>query len=145
MIIRIVLAATVAAFAATAVIAQGDPIAARKGLMKLNNDHARNTTRMVRGDDPFDAAKVDAAFAQWADTASKFDALFPDSSKTGDTRASPAIWEKRDQYRAAVAQFAKDVAENRDKAKTLDGLKAVMPVVGKNCSDCHETFRRRAS
>ena len=34
MIIRIALAAVVAAFAVTAVVAQGDPIAARKGLMK---------------------------------------------------------------------------------------------------------------
>ena len=145
MITRVVLAAAVAAFAATAVVAQGDPIAARKALMKLNNDHGRNVTRMVRGDDPFDAAKVNAAFAQWADTAAKFDALFPESSKTGETRALPAIWEKREEFRAAVAKFAKDVADNRDKAKTLDGLKAVMPVVGKNCNDCHETFRRRAS
>ena len=36
MITRIALAAVVAAFAATAVVAQGDPIAARKGMMKAN-------------------------------------------------------------------------------------------------------------
>jgi len=144
MIVRIALAAVAACLAVTAVVAQGDPIAARKGLMKLNDDHARTVTRMVRGEDPFDATKVAAAFAQWADTASKFAALFPDNSQAGDTRAAPAIWEKRSEFQAAVAQFAKDVADNRDKAKTLDGLKAAMPVVGKNCVDCHNTFRKKS-
>ena len=72
-------------------------------------------------------------------------ALFPDSSKTGDTRALPAIWEKRSDFQAAVQKFGKDVADNLDKVKTLDGLKAAMPVVGKNCADCHQAFRKPAT
>jgi cytochrome c556 len=145
MMTRLVFAVAAAvALATTAVVAQSDPIAARKALMKANNDHARNLGRIVRGEDPFDAAKVDAAFAQWADTAAKFGALFPDNSKTGDTRALVVIWEKPSDFQAAIAKFAKDVSDNRDKAKTLDGLKAAMPVVGKNCGDCHEVFRRRS-
>jgi cytochrome c556 len=31
--------------------------------------------QMMRGQAPFDAAKVDAAFAQWADTAQKLPGL----------------------------------------------------------------------
>jgi cytochrome c556 len=55
--------------AVTGVIAQSDPIAARKALMKGNDDGARTAVQMMRGQVPFDGAKVDAIFAQWADTA----------------------------------------------------------------------------
>ena len=78
---RIVLAVAMIAVGVTAVVAQSDPIAARKALMKANNDNARNLVRITRGEEPYDAAKVNAAFAQWAETAQKFGALFPDNSK----------------------------------------------------------------
>jgi cytochrome c556 len=72
------------------VIAQSNPIAARMALMKANNDNARTVGEMIRGQATFDATKVEAAFAQWADTAQKLPGLFPDDSKTGDkTRAAP--------------------------------------------------------
>ena len=74
------LAAVVLVFGAGAVTAQSDPIATRMALMKGN---ARIVVPMMRGQAPFDAAKVDAAFAQWADTAQKLPGLFPDNSKTG--------------------------------------------------------------
>ena len=62
---RWVLAAGLAVAAmATSVVAQSDPIAARMALMKGNNDNFRNVAQMMRGQQPFDAAKVDAAFAQ---------------------------------------------------------------------------------
>ena len=76
-----------------AVIAQSDPIATRMGLMKENQSNAETVVRMMRGQAPFDAAKVDAAFAQWTETAQKLPSLFPDSSKSGQkTRAAPKIW-----------------------------------------------------
>jgi cytochrome c556 len=126
-----------------AVVAQSDPIAARKALMKANNDNARNAVQMMRGQQPFDAAKVEAAFVQWADTAQKLPALFPENSKTGqETRATPKIWLNKMDFEAKAAAFAKAVAENRDKAKeSLDGLKAAIPVVGKACDNCHEDYR----
>lgn len=131
------------ALGATAVIAQQDPLAARKALMKLNNDHARVTVGMVRGTTPYDAAKVKEAFDQWADTAKKFGGLFPDNSKDGETRAMPAVWSERAKFDAEIAKFAKDVADNSAKATAnLDGLKAAMAVIGKDCANCHETFRK---
>jgi cytochrome c556 len=141
---RIVLAATLAALGITAVVAQGDPIAARKALMKGNNDNARNLVKMTRGEDPYDAAKVSAAFAQWAETAQKLPNLFPDNSKTGEnTRATPKIWENRADFNAKAADFAKAVADNRDKAKNLDELKVALAAVGKTCDGCHEQYRAR--
>jgi cytochrome c556 len=128
---------------ATAVIAQQNPIEQRQALMKKNNQHAKETTQMVKGEQPFNAQAVAAAFAQWADTAAKFPALFPDDSKTGGkTRAAPAIWTDRAGFNAQVAVLAKAVADNRSKAvASLDGLKAALPAVGKVCGDCHEKYR----
>ena len=139
----VVLVGLVTAFGISAVIAQSSPIAARKALMKGNNDNAKIAVQMMRGQAPFDAAKVDAAFAQWADTAQKLPGLFPDNSKTGEeTRATPKIWVTKSDFDAKAAAFGKAVAENRDKAKaSIDGLKAAIPVVGKACDNCHEDYR----
>jgi cytochrome c556 len=137
------LAAVVLVFGADAVIAQSDPIAMRMALMKGNDDNARIVVPMMRGQAPFDAAKVDAAFAQWADTAQKLPGLFPDNAKTGQkTRASSKIWVTKADFDAKAAEFAKAVAENRDKAKSsLDGLRAAIPVVGNACDNCHKEYR----
>lgn len=143
--LKLFAAAAVAAlaFGVTAVVAQQDPIKERTALMKGNNDNAKIVVAMIRGQAPFDAAKVDAAFAQWGETAQKLPGLFPDNSKTGEnTRAAPKIWETKADFDAKAANFGKAVAENRDKAKaSLDGLKAAMAPVGNACTNCHEDYR----
>jgi cytochrome c556 len=136
-------AAMIVAGATGAVIAQSDPIAARKALMKENDDNARIVVQMMRGKIPLDAAKIDAAFAQWADTAQKLPGLFPDNSKTGgETRAAPKIWQTKSDFDAKAAAFGKAIADTRDSAKTsVDELKNAVIVVGKACDDCHEDYR----
>ena len=137
------LAAAILLLGAGAVIAQSDPIATRKGLMKENEENAVAVVRMMRGQAPFDAAKVDAAFAQWADTAQKLPSLFPDNSKSGQkTRAAPKIWTSKADFDDKAAAFGKVVAENRDKAKgSVDGLRAAIPGVGNACDACHKDYR----
>jgi cytochrome c556 len=143
MYLRTTLAALAIGLSVGAVVAQSDPIAARKALMKGNNDNAVIAVKMMRGQEPFDAAKVEAAFVQWADTAQKLSGLFPDNSKTGgETRAKPKIWDNKKDFDEKAAAFGKAVAENRSKAKeSLDGLKAAIPMVGKACDNCHEDYR----
>ena len=143
MFARAILAALAVVFSVGGLMAQQDPVKTREDLMKKNNDHAKAVVQMMRGQAPFDAAAVDAAFKQWADTAQKLPNLFPESSKTGgDNRASPKIWVNKNDFDAKAAAFAKAVAENHDKAKSsLDGLKAAIPVVGKACDDCHKEYR----
>jgi cytochrome c556 len=98
---------------------------------------------MMRGQAPFDAAKVDAAFAQWTDTAQKLPSLFPDNSKSGQkTRAAPKIWTSKTDFDEKAAAFGKVVADNRDKAKgSLDGLRAAVPAIGNACDACHKDYR----
>ena len=143
MLRRTIFAAVVISLSAGAVIAQQDPIAARKALMKGNVQHASAMVKMMKGETPFEAAKVEAAFAQWKETAEKLPGLFPDSSKTGgETRATPKVWQTKSDFDAKAAAFAKSVADNRASAvASLDGLKAAIPVVGKTCDNCHEDYR----
>jgi cytochrome c556 len=143
MLIRTTVAVIAVALGASAVIAQQDPVTTRENLMKENNKNAIAAVKMIRGQAPFDAAAVDAAFAQWADTAQKLPGLFPENSKTGgDNRASPKIWLNKKDFDEKAAAFGKAVADNRDKAKaSLDGLKAAIPMVGKGCDNCHEDYR----
>ena len=137
------LAGVVAAICTGEVIAQSGPIAARKAMMKQNNDNAIAMVKVMRGLSPFDPAQIDAAFAQWADTAEKILGLFPDNSKTGDkTRASSKIWLNRKEFDAKAAAFGKALADNRDKAKTsVAGLRAVIPAVAEACDNCHKDYR----
>jgi len=141
--LRTILAIIAVAVGVSAVVAQTDPIATRKALMKKNNEHDRNLRQMVRGEAPLDVTKVNEAFAQWGDTARQLPNLFPDNSKTGqDTRALPKIWETRSDFEAKIAAFGKAVADNKDKAKTLDELKVAYADVNKACDNCHESYRR---
>ena len=142
MLLRTVMALSMLA-AATAAFAQSDPIAARKALMKAQDDQARIAVRMMRGDAPFDTAKADAVFKAFADTTEKFGTMFPDNSKTGDTKAAPAIWTDRAGFNAAIAKFTKDVNDNRTKTKTLDEFKVAIGAVGSNCNACHDKYRAK--
>ena len=143
MLARWMLAALAVSFGVSAVVAQSDPVTTRENLMKENDRQARIVVRMMRRQAPFDAAAVDLVFAQWADTAQKLPALFPDNAKTGgDNRALPKIWENKKDFEAKIAEFGKAVAANRAKAKaSLDGLKAAVAAVGKACDDCHKDYR----
>jgi cytochrome c556 len=129
------------AFGATAVVAQSDAIGQRKALMKANNTNGRMLSQMVRGSVPFDAAKVSAALAQFEDTAKKLPGLFPDNSKTGDTKATAKVWTDRADFDAKIALFAKAVADAKAKATSLDGLKASFGAMARTCDGCHENYR----
>jgi cytochrome c556 len=83
------------------------------------------------------------------DTAKKLPALFPESIKglkvEGDYSASPKIWEDKAGFAAKISDFAKVVSEAKAQIKDLDSLKATVPVIGKACGACHETFRLKTS
>ena len=145
MMTRIVLAVAVAALGVTAVVAQGDPIAARKTAMKENGNQARIAREMIEGKQPFDLAAAKKVLTTFAGVADKMKPLFPDSSKSGDTAALPAIWENKVDFDAKMAKFSADAKDGEGKVKDLDSLKAVMGDVGKNCGGCHNTYRKKAS
>ena len=128
-----------------AVAAQQDQVKQTQAMMKGNGKNAGALAAMVKGEKPYDQATVNAAMAQFEDTIKKFPTLFPDSIKglkpEGDYFASPKVWEDRTGFNEHIASFAKAVADAKGKITDLDSLKATLPVIGKQCGGCHETYR----
>jgi cytochrome c556 len=144
--IRTVIAVAAVALGATVVVAQQDPIAARKALMKANGEQARLGTQMTKGETPFDLTKAKAIFTTYQDAAAKMPNLFPDNSKTGgDTAASPKIWENKADVTAKFGKFGQDAKAAEAATRDLDTFKAQFQEVQKNCGGCHETYRIRRS
>lgn len=139
---KLVLGMAAAMLFATSV-AHADVIADRKAMMKEKNGASIGVlVKMVKGEMDYDPAAALAAFTTMREGTEGFETLFPEDSMTGDTTASPKIWEDMEAFKAAVAKFHADLdaaiaAAPQDKA-------AFMPVfqtVAANCQSCHETFR----
>ena len=144
---RTVSAIAVIAVCAGAAVAQQDPIATRKTLMKTNGDQAKIGASMAKGETPFDIEKARKIFAAFEDAATKAPSLFPDNSKTGgDTAADPKIWENIDDFKARLAKFGTDAKDAIAKVNDLDSFKAAFGAIGKNdCGGCHEKYRVKKS
>lgn len=107
-----VFAVAAIALGVSVAIAQQDPIAARKALMKANGDQAKIGAAMMKGEAPFDLDAAHKIFAAWEDAAAKMPALFPDNSKTGgETAADPKILENMDDLKARFAKFGTDAKD----------------------------------
>jgi cytochrome c556 len=132
-----------------AVMAQIDQVKQTQTMMKGNGKNAGALAAMVKGEKPYDQATVDAALAQFEDTVKKFPTLFPEGTKglkpEGDYYASPKIWEDKAGFNEHIASFAKAVADAKASVKDLDTLKVALPIVGKQCGGCHETYRVKNS
>lgn len=139
---RLILAASVFAMAATTVYA--DPIADRQALMKANGKAAGHLAAVAKGEQPFDAAAVLAALTTLNEDAMKLDAatLFPAGTDTGDTTASPKIWEDPAGFQAEIDKFkAATAAAVATPPADVDGIKAALGKIGETCGSCHQAFR----
>ena len=132
-----------------AVMAQQDQVKTTQTMMKGNGKNAGALAAMIKGEKPYDQATVDAAIAQFDDTAKKLPTLFPASFKDakfdGDYSPSSKIWEDKAGFNEHIASFAKTVGDAKGKIKDLDALMAELPVIGKQFGGCHETYRIKKS
>ena len=142
---RAVVAVGVLMFGMTAVIAQQDQLKETQTIMKGNGKNAGALSAIVKGEKPYDQATVDAALAQFDDTAKKLPKLFPASLKgkafEGDYSTSDKIWDDKAGFDEHIASFAKVVTESKGKIKDADTLKVNLGLIGKQCGGCHETYR----
>ena len=147
--IRLMAAVASLAIAATSVVsfqanAQGDnPIEKRQQLMKENGKAAKAAVQMIKGQAPYDPATAEKVFNSMHDVAMKFGDYFPPDSKTGHkTEAAPAIWDKPDQFKAALVKFQTDTASAAAaKPQDLSSFKQQFGMVAQNCKSCHQDFR----
>jgi cytochrome c556 len=75
--------------------------------------------------------------------------LFPDSIKglkaDGDYSSTAKVWEDKAGFNEHAASFGKVVSEAKASVKNLDSLKVALPLIGKQCGGCHETYRQKNS
>jgi cytochrome c556 len=139
---RIVSVAAILAVGATAVFAQSAAIKDRKELFKQLGGAAKVGGPMMKGEVPFDAAKIQASLKVYSDNAKKLKDLFPDDSKTGgDTEALPAIWEKKADFLGMMDKFDKDAAAAAVAIKDEASFKTEWPKVMANCGGCHKVYK----
>jgi cytochrome c556 len=147
--IRTVVIAGALLLGVSAVMAQQDQVKQAQTVMKGNGKNAGALAAMVKGEKPYDQATVDAALAQFEDTAKKLPTLFPASIKglkaDGDYSSSDKVWDDKAGFDEHIASFAKTVSDAKEKVRDLDTLKAAFPVIGKQCGGCHETYRVKNS
>ena len=130
----------------TNVVAQSNPIAERQQLMKDMSQAAKGPGAMLKGEAPFELAKVQATLQTFADVAKKQPTLFPDNSKTGnDTAALPKIWTDKADFNAHWAKFEKEAVAAKASIKDEASFKATFPGVLKNCGGCHQDYRAKKS
>jgi cytochrome c556 len=139
---KLILAISMLAFAGSAAFA--DPILDRQALMKERGKIAGGLSKVVKGETPYDAAAVLTALQALQANAEKFDAnaFFPAGSDTGDTTASPKIWEDMAGFKAAGDKYLANVKAAVAAAPAdIDALKAQFNTIGGDCGTCHQTYR----
>ena len=142
--IRTILAFGVLAVGMTSVVAQSDPIAARKDSMKQIARANGEVSKISKGDAPFKLETVQAALKTMVDSSQKMPALYPETAKTGgETRALPRIWETKADFNASFEKFGKDAAAAATKIVDEASFKAAYGDVLKNCDSCHDTYRQK--
>jgi cytochrome c556 len=140
--LRTILVTAALAIGATAVMAQGDPIAIRKQTMKGVGDATKIGSAMAKGEAPFNAAKAKEILQVYADAADKMHAYFPENSKTGsETTAAPKIWESQAEFRKRFDDWAADIKKASAQTDDLESFKTAFSTLTKACGGCHETFR----
>ena len=132
---------------ATAALAMSgaEAIKARRDLMKADGAATRPVVAMLQGKAPFDLAAVQKTLNTFQNAASKEPALFPPDSKTGDTKALPAIWEDDNlaDLDARFKKFGADATAALAAIKDEASFKVAMPGVLQNCDDCHEKYHAK--
>ena len=122
------------------VFAQADVIQKRQDLMKSNGAAAKAIKAAVEAKD---YATVETKAKDISGNAEKIVSAFPAGSTTGKTKATPAIWEKSDDFAKAAKNLGKTAGELAAAAKSGDdaAVNTKMKAVGDACAACHKQFR----
>ncbi|HEY1246811.1 MAG TPA: cytochrome c [Hyphomicrobiaceae bacterium] len=114
----------------------------RQQIMKSNAEATKAPTAMMKGQAPFDLAKVKASLKTFQENAAKLKSLWPEDSKTGgDTKALPAIWTNMKDYLEWFDGFAKDSKAAEATIKDEASFKTEWPKVLNYCGSCHKDYR----
>ena len=144
---RKLLAAIITAILASAVsfTASAEPSAEdaqkyRVSLMTVLKGHIGAASMIVRGIVEDDGHLVEHAEGL-ANGLGELHRVFQEGSNVGDSEALPAIWEKPEEFAAALKK-AEEASENFLSVVAGGGdAGAAFRDLGKSCSGCHDSFR----
>ncbi|MBK8458458.1 MAG: cytochrome c [Phyllobacteriaceae bacterium] len=139
---KLLLALPLLALTSTATLA--DPYADRTAIMKSFGEAMKVLVPTVKGEAAYDAAAVAAALGKIGEGAAKIDvaALFPAGSNTGESIASPKIWENMADFTARMDKFkAAAAAAATANPADVEAFKATFGPLAGNCGECHENYR----
>jgi cytochrome c556 len=123
--------------------AQGDVVNQRQTILKTFGAATRDPGAMMRGEVPFDLAKVKASLATFKTGAPQLGALFPDASLTAaGTKALPLIATERDKFAAIFTKLAADATAAETSITDEATFKAEFGKVLANCGACHRPYRQ---
>ena len=120
----------------------------RRDLMKKTvAPNAKLGGQMVKGVEPFDAAKAAKAMNDISAVPDKYVTLFPKGTEHGavpDSEAKPKIWEDFDGFKA-IATKLKDASAKAAGAAAQGKatFTAAFTDMTKVCKECHETYREK--
>ena len=122
------------------VLAQDDVIEKRQKAMKGNSADVKAIKGAVESKD---YATIETKAKDIMGTADKIPSLFPKGSTAGKTKATPAIWEKSDEFAKSAKNLSKASGELASAAKSQDDAAVAekFKAVGEACSSCHKAFR----
>ncbi|MBT8102518.1 MAG: cytochrome c [Gammaproteobacteria bacterium] len=129
--------------AAPLAIAKEDPREKRQELMESVRDAAKPVGKMLKGDTEFDADVIMASLSTWEQVSAVFGDHFPEGTETGmETEAAPAIWEDREGFEQARADWRNAVLLAIDAApQTLDEARTTVGPIFNECKNCHDNYR----
>jgi cytochrome c556 len=150
-LLMVVCASAGLGISATVAISADDLTAAvqeRRHLMKkVVAPAAKLGGEMLKGVEPFDAAKAAKAMNEINGVPDKYVILFPKGTEEGavpDSQALPKIWEDFDNFKA-LANKLKDASAKAAGAadQGLGTFKAAFTDMTKVCKECHESYRAK--
>lgn len=126
-----------------AAAADDDPRHERHELMEDVGEAAKPVGEMLKGEAAYDPDILMASLQTFQNVSMKFGDLFPPGTETGmDTEAAPAIWEDRDGFDQALANWREAIdAAIAANPMNLEDAKPVAGAVFKTCKGCHDTYR----
>ena len=118
-------------------------IAERMAAMKNMSNELKAIEGLLAGNAPFNAAAVVQHANALHENCHRTTTLFPSGSIDHHSRALPAIWERPEEFQAAMQRLHNATETFVSTAALCERavLAAPFEQIGKICSGCHETFR----
>ena len=137
-LIAVVLVIGISAAAMTAT----EAIKQRQEEMEGVRDAMMALATIAKGEQPFDAAVVEASASKIADHLAVAAELFPEGSDSGDvqTWAKPQVWTDRAHF-DELLESTRQAAVELQSVTDAKALPAALGTLGNGCKSCHDTYR----